>query len=160
MSFYALIGLDQTETEVETCVTEISDFLIPHENWGTLLPPQGDCPEIVFDQPQWTHSGNEWVCFSTFAQEEEAARIMGLAYDLTMRGVYNTESGEDLPDECVFGYTQDLLASTTSQVEDVNVLLGDTLCSGMTISIATPSARIAASGDMVKNFDLTLVSFT
>ena len=37
----------------------------------------------------------------------------------------------------------------SNQVNDVNALLGDSLCNGLDISIATPSARIAASGSVV-----------
>ena len=154
MSFYALIGLDQTEAEVDACMSEISDYLIPHSNWGSILPPLSGCPEIEFAQPQWNHTGNEWVCFAVNSDADDvqsvhSARVTGLAYDLTMRGVYNTEGGEDLEDECVFAYTQDLLAVTSNQVNDVNALLGDSLCNGLDISIATPSARIAASGSVV-----------
>ena len=64
ISFYLLVGLDQTEAEAETCASEVSEWLIPHANWPEIVPVLPDCPAVEFTEDEWAHTGNDWVCYS------------------------------------------------------------------------------------------------
>ena len=88
-----------------------------------------------------------------------AVFVTSLTYDLEMSGRFDTESGEVLTAACTETYTESLLQATINQRTEVNALLGSTLCSGMSITIGVPSARLNSIGSTVRRLHLALNVF-
>ena len=132
----------QLASEVEACAREISDYLVPHSNWGEpILPHLPGCPNVVFSSDEWNNTETGWLCLDAPAKFDSA-----LGYTLEMIGSFVTTTGEDLTSSCRLTYTEDFLAATVSQVLQVNQLMGSTLCSGINITISGSVATLTADG--------------
>ena len=54
----------QSPSDIEACALEMTDYLIPHSNWGEpILPALPGCPQVNYTADEWNHEGNEWFCF-------------------------------------------------------------------------------------------------
>ena len=69
-----------------------------------------------------------------------------LGYTLEMSGSFETTTGDDLSTSCQVTYTESFLASTLTQVLQVNQLMGSTLCNGIAMTISGSVASLTATG--------------
>lgn len=50
------------------CAEEITDYLLPHSNWGDpVLPAAPNCPEVDFINNYFNHSSDQWICLDSKA---------------------------------------------------------------------------------------------